>query len=160
MELTTLITGDCNTANDGPMGMASGLIPDNKISVSSNNGFQIGSIRINQNGLCFGNIDANQWVQVDFGGKVYVTGVQCGPASANGVWINEYKVLYGDDGVTWTAVQNAAGTADAVFNGPPDRYTVETSMFPTAVYARYIRLQPTAWGRYICMRFELLGCRY
>ncbi|XP_038077117.1 lactadherin-like [Patiria miniata] len=160
-DVTTLTTGDCNSENDGAMGMASGLIPDSKISASSiNTGYSIHWARINDKGWCALNHDANQWLQVDFGGKVYVTGVQCGSYYNGNAYIDEYKVLYGDDGVAWTTVQNEAGTADAVFDGPPDRDTVVTSMFPAVVYARYIRLQPTAWPVYVCMRFELLGCRY
>ena len=43
--------------------------------------------------------------------------------------------------------------------GNMDRNTAEGHILTQPIIARYIRIHPTEWYGYICMRVELFGCK-
>ena len=45
-----------------------------------------------------------------------------------------------------------------VFAGNPDAITTVTRWFPYHIWAKKVRIHPTAWNNHIAMRFEILGC--
>ena len=44
------------------------------------------------------------------------------------------------------------------FNGNVDLETLVTNDLPTPVYARCVRINPTAWIGFIALRFDFIGC--
>ncbi|XP_022097404.1 inactive carboxypeptidase-like protein X2 [Acanthaster planci] len=151
---------DCSTSQ--AMGMESGQIPDNKISVSSvRDGFFANNTRLTNGGWCAAEDDPHPWVQVDLDTQACITKIKCGPRTDLTRYIDTYKVLYSDDGVNFNTLQN--GTMDILFDGPRTARSWAEATLPTAVSARFIRLLivNTEQSRKIdaCFKFELYGCR-
>jgi len=44
------------------------------------------------------------------------------------------------------------------FDGNFDMYLIVTNNLPTPVYARCVRINPTAWSMDIALRFDVIGC--
>ncbi|XP_022107638.1 uncharacterized protein LOC110988450 [Acanthaster planci] len=158
IEMTTSVPAGCNVNTEAPMGMASGLIADNKITASSDD-IPPRLSRINQSGWCASFGDRDRWVQVDFGSSVSLTGVKSWGVEYSEV--QTYQVLFGNDNIAWTEVRNGAGPdSKTTFPGRPYEEGITTSHFPTAVHTRYIRIRLVELaGSMACFRFELLGCR-
>jgi len=47
-----------------------------------------------------------------------------------------------------------------MFEGNLDDNTVVTNELPYPIVARYIRVNPQRWARFISMRVEFYGCRF
>ena len=47
-----------------------------------------------------------------------------------------------------------------MFEGNLDDNTVVTNQLPYPIVARYIRINPQRWARFISMRVEFYGCRF
>lgn len=45
--------------------------------------------------------DLNQWLQVDLGGYTTVTRVATQGRNGHGQWVNQYRLQYSDDGMTF-----------------------------------------------------------
>ncbi|XP_038077514.1 inactive carboxypeptidase-like protein X2 [Patiria miniata] len=149
------------------MGMASGLIPDSRLSASAyGDSISKADIRITGGGWCARRKTGNPWVQADLEQACNVTGIQYAGGPDDGT-PDRFIVMYSANTIDQLQnVKNEEQTGDAVFDGTT-RDVVVTARFPTAVYARYIRLKPPTWdwnveyknGNPFCLRFELLGCR-
>ncbi|XP_071959441.1 uncharacterized protein [Antedon mediterranea] len=102
--------------------------------------------------------DLNQWIQVDFGAIVEVTGVILQGRSEFNQWVTSYEVLHSLDGINFnTIIDNTCEVI--IFPGNEDKRTHVTSMFPASVKTQFIRIHPIAWHSHICLRFEVLGCK-
>ncbi|XP_038066493.1 lactadherin-like [Patiria miniata] len=106
-----------------------------------------------------GSSDANPWIQVDLGSHVTITGVITqGHGEGYTQWVTEFKVAYSDDGQEWTDVTDDGSSTPKKFPRNSDGDTHVTTTFPGAFQARFLRILPTQWNVYCCMRFEVLGC--
>ena len=90
--------------------------------------------------------NTSQYIQLSYPVPVYMTGlVTQGRAYNGGQWVTTANVDVSLDGVTWTNVLSGA-----TFNAnSTDAVTV---LFPSVVYAKFVRLNPTAWNGHITMR--------
>ncbi|XP_038064463.1 neuropilin-1-like isoform X2 [Patiria miniata] len=144
-----------------PLGMESGAIPDSSLSVSDVGyaGFSAEKSRLNVTAAwCPVAEDQNQWIRVDLQSPTTVTGLITQGRHRSNVWVTSYKVQHSDDGTNWSDVTGTDGLP-VKFQGNVDNETPVTNYFPAVLNTRFIQIRPLAWTRYICLRFELLGCR-
>ncbi|XP_038051445.1 lactadherin-like isoform X1 [Patiria miniata] len=158
---------DLECSEAGPLGMEDGRIPDANITAST---FWSNSAawapyrgRLNLEGAAWlyaGSSDPNPWIQVDFGGRVIITGVitQGRPDNYN-QWVTEFQVAYSNDGQQWTDVTAEGESAPTKFPGNSDRSNPVTTTFPKALQTRFLRILPTEWSAHCSMRLEVLGCK-
>ncbi|XP_072039795.1 lactadherin-like [Amphiura filiformis] len=162
------------------LGIEDGRIPDNKLTASTvwDDYHGPSNARLNRPAeyptvgswsAKYNNI--SQWIQVDLGVLVGVTGVLIqgraynvdarllGGSDCCPQWVTEFKVQHSNDGIDWHYVLSHNNQDAMIFDGNTDQTTVVTNLFPTLVEARFIRIQPTAWNVHISLRFEVLGCQ-
>ncbi|MCJ8739660.1 hypothetical protein PDJAM_G00049760 [Pangasius djambal] len=104
--------------------------------------------------------DKKQWLQVDALRATRFTGVIIQGRSSiwSWNWVETFKVQFSNDSVSWKPCTN--GTQEAVFEGNQDTDTPVLAIFPAAVVARFVRINPHTWFKNgtICLRAEVLGC--
>ncbi|XP_073246806.1 uncharacterized protein [Porites lutea] len=98
--------------------------------------------------------NAHQFLQVDLGKEIEVTGIKTQGCSNVAYWVRSYTISYGNDG---THFQNYEKLR--VFQANQDQSTVVTNVLNPALKARYIRIHPKSDNGWICMRMEPLGCQ-
>ncbi|KAL5022368.1 hypothetical protein ScPMuIL_001523 [Solemya velum] len=103
-----------------------------------------------------------QWIQSDFGVAKKIFGVVT--KGRNGIsdsgtkqWVKTFNVLYSNDGLVWETVKDADDN-DLVFIGNTDQDTPVTNMLPQPLNARFLRIKPLTWHRYMSIRFDVIGC--
>ena len=107
--------------------------------------------RMNHDGCwAAGAADANQYLEIDAGENVLVSGVATkGRATGADQWVTSYRVEY-QVGDSWISVREAA------FSGNSDRSTTVEQSFPHPIAAQRWRIVPLTWHGYISMRAALL----
>ncbi|XP_073246805.1 uncharacterized protein [Porites lutea] len=100
--------------------------------------------------------NAHQFLQVDLGKEIEVTGIKTQGCSNVAYWVRSYTISYGNDG---THFQNYEKVKLRVFQANQDQSTVVTNVLNPALKARYIRIHPKSDNGWICMRMEPLGCQ-
>ena len=84
--------------------MESGNISDLQISASSVfQGILVAHLARLRHGRCWatGVLDSRQWLQVDLGNTMRVTGIATQGRPVNSQWVKQYKLEYGEDGQTF-----------------------------------------------------------
>ncbi|XP_022086818.1 neurotrypsin-like [Acanthaster planci] len=144
----------------GPMGMESGAIEDSGITASSVYSiYYPHTARLNVGSAGWlPPTPANQWIQVDLGKYVAITGVVIqGYSTGSNYYVTTFTVQYSvSGGSDWQGLLDADGDIIrfSVSSGRPTNLT-----FPVVLMARYLRILPQTWtsgGYYV--RFEVLGC--
>ncbi|XP_072016910.1 EGF-like repeat and discoidin I-like domain-containing protein 3 [Amphiura filiformis] len=103
--------------------------------------------------------DANQWIQVDLNNAVVVNGVMIQGRGDGNYWVTKFRLQYGVTVNDLVYVQtNHTNQESMVFDGNTDQDTIVTRVFPSPVRATVIRIHPSDWQNFICMRFDLIGC--
>nr|XP_009858219.1 uncharacterized protein LOC104265580 [Ciona intestinalis] len=152
---------------DRKLGLESGDIPDDRISVSTViNEHRYGkeNARLNGDNAWVTYTAPEQWIQIDLGKTMYVSGVQTQgqivPTHGR-LLVSQYKVKYKSSprGNVWQAVSDRGGPIN--FNGNTDGTRVASARFPEPVLAQIVRIVPVLWparANRIALRLELLGC--
>ncbi|XP_022088749.1 uncharacterized protein LOC110978239 [Acanthaster planci] len=180
VELTESSPTVCVGICDDPLGLEDGSISDSMITASSTlnirttDNCQPYNARLNHvaadnetvGGWCPSDSDKERpWLQVDLLHQVQIEGViiQGSPDPLNTPdwddWVTEYQVQYSDSQTDWTYVSEPSSTTAQTFQGNTDLTTPVKSLFKKPIYARYIRIRPTAYHVWPSMRIELIGCR-
>ena len=103
--------------------MESGVISDSQISASSqwNDNHAANRARLNikltgnlKGGWSARHMNLHQWLQVDLGGYTTVTRVATQGRNGHDQWVTKYRLLYGDDGVTFHLYKEPGDTAAKV----------------------------------------------
>ena len=122
--LLATVTISSDTINENPacagaLGMESRIIPDRNISASSvypsspvekhdaaygRLHFRRGNGRVGA--WCAATNDQNQWLQVDFGTEMMISGVATQGRQAINQWVKSYSLSYSLDGRTFYSYQN------------------------------------------------------
>eukprot|EP00058_Branchiostoma_floridae_P020618 XP_002606108.1 hypothetical protein BRAFLDRAFT_88018 [Branchiostoma floridae] len=146
-----------------PLGMESGAIPDGSITASSTWGTAHEPYRARLNGVAgVGawaarlNV-AGEWLQVDLGEVLRVTGTVTQGRNNNGQWVMSFKLEYSTDGTTMTTCTGKDGP-EKIFPGNTDYNTPVTHLLDYPIDARYVRFHILQWWAHISMRVEILGC--
>ncbi|XP_078614351.1 uncharacterized protein LOC144883627 [Branchiostoma floridae x Branchiostoma japonicum] len=149
-----------------PVGMESGSLPNDKITASSRAGSNYDAIygRLNQYGVSGteggwgpSQDNINQWLQVEVGLALSVTGVITQGSSEASEWVTSYKLQFSMDGSNWVTQMDQSGV-EQIFEGNFDRNTIVTATLPAPVATRYVRFLPQTWKNKIRMRVEILAC--
>uniref|UniRef100_UPI00358E2941 neuropilin-1-like isoform X2 n=1 Tax=Myxine glutinosa TaxID=7769 RepID=UPI00358E2941 len=148
-----------------PLGMEYGGIPDERISASStyySNVWLPHQARLNYpvNGWTPSSDSTREWLQVDLGELLAVTGIATQGATSKEskrfYYVTSYKLDVSANGMDWRAVKE--GRRAKVFVGNVDETNVVQNKLPNFTLARYVRLRPQSWENGISLRFELYGC--
>ena len=107
-----------------------------------------------------GSARLDEWIQVYLGSVKVIESVTSQGRSDANQYITQYEVLTSLDGEAFTAVSNAAGSADELFPGNQDRNSLVTNSLPVPVVARFVRILPTARRGWVSLRWDLNGCNY
>uniref|UniRef100_A0A8C6UQ31 Inactive carboxypeptidase-like protein X2 n=1 Tax=Neogobius melanostomus TaxID=47308 RepID=A0A8C6UQ31_9GOBI len=109
---------------------------------------------------CAGRNDALQWFEVDARRLTKFTGVITQGRSSlwSSDWVTSYRVMVSNDSHSWITLKN--GSKDLIFQANSEKEIPVRNVFPAAVVARYIRINPLSWFNKggVCMRAEVLGC--
>eukprot|EP00112_Aurelia_sp_Birch-Aquarium-sp1_P008512 Seg194.3_Seg194.2 transcript_id=Seg194.3_Seg194.2/GoldUCD/mRNA.D3Y31 product="Coagulation factor VIII" protein_id=Seg194.3_Seg194.2/GoldUCD/D3Y31 len=105
---------------------------------------------------CSTSPNANYYLQFDFGRIVTITGVatQGNPDAED--WVKEFYLDYGSTIGSLAHYQENGATK--VLIGNKDRSTIVVNWFRVRLAARYVRIKPKTWQKWICMRVEIIGC--
>ncbi|KAL9968117.1 hypothetical protein ACROYT_G026449 [Oculina patagonica] len=156
----------CPVCRD-PLGMESGLIKDAQITSSTQYDANHAAIQARLNFLAGGGKaggwsartnDVNQWLKIDLGGYAKVTGIVTQGRNAYNQWVTKYKVEYSEDGVNFDYYIEPGQNSPKEFDANQDSDTTVYHQFNPPIFARFIKLRPTAWHNHISMRMELYGC--
>ncbi|XP_078346432.1 neuropilin-2-like [Oculina patagonica] len=149
-----------------PLGMESGLIPNSAITASSKYSAAYGpeNARLNFEGAAgryggwvSGKNDHSQWLQVNFGRETQVTGIATQGYHNKMYFVKSYTLQYSHDGSSFQQYQPESHTK--IFFGNNDQNGVISYDLIPPITAKYMRIIPESWYRYIAMRVELYGCR-
>lgn len=92
----------------------------------------------------------NQYIILNYHRPTTIAGIVTqGRANNGGQWVSKAHVEVSLDGSTWTRV-----LTDVVLNY--DALNTVTVLFPTTVYAKYVKVIPTDWGYHITMRLGII----
>lgn len=148
-----------------PLGMASGLIPTERISASSqynqNWSPERSRLHYSENGWTPADDTVREWIQVDLGFLRFVTAVGTQGAISKETkkhyFVRSYKVDLSSNGEDWVTVKE--GNKQKLFDGNQNPTDEVRSFLPKPTLTRYIRIRPMSWEQGICLRFEVYGCR-
>lgn len=102
---------------------------------------------------------AGQWLHMDLLHTSLVGGVVTqgrGPENPASQWVTQFTVQVSPDcSSTYVSVMNSAGQES--FAGNTDKNSRVVNWFQTPVFARCVRITPTAWNNAICMRAAALS---
>ncbi|XP_065069850.1 receptor-type tyrosine-protein phosphatase S-like isoform X1 [Rhopilema esculentum] len=98
----------------------------------------------------------NQFLQVDFGKIVTVSGIatQGNPSAAS--WVKDFYVEYGTTLSSLVTYQE--NTGNKLFIGNSDQNTIVVNWFRVRLQTRYVKIKPNTYNSGVCMRIEILGC--
>ncbi|XP_076817488.1 C4b-binding protein-like [Clavelina lepadiformis] len=149
-----------------PIGIKEGKVPDKAMTASSYfyKGHEAYRARL-ENQKSHDHIGAwiprrnliGEWLQVDLGYPMKITGVMTqGRPTDIPAWITSFKISYGISPDRMQMIKR--GGRDVIFAGNTDTTSKKTTVFPTPVLARYIRLVVRSWQAFIALRLEYLSC--
>ncbi|XP_078348187.1 uncharacterized protein LOC144633234 isoform X3 [Oculina patagonica] len=151
--------------HEGALGIQSGAVADNAITVSSQWDGNMGPDRARLNTARSGEKkgawsarynDIGQWIQVDFGKVVKITKVLTQGRSDYTRWVKSYWISYSlNNGFYEVYGENGP----IIFTGNSDQNTVKENKLDVPIYTRYFRLHPKTWHVHISLRLELHGCQ-
>ncbi|XP_071810116.1 neurotrypsin-like [Asterias amurensis] len=145
-----------------PLGMENGAIPDAKITASSyySSSYYPRYARLNDNNKFWRpSTTTNSWIQVDLGlPSPALTGVIVQGTTID--YVKTFSVQYSQTGSSgsWKDFDDEGGNT-LVFNGNDISGRQATVSFPVTLRARFLRLLPITWNRYLSLDFEVFGCR-
>ncbi|XP_048580125.1 uncharacterized protein LOC5504243 isoform X2 [Nematostella vectensis] len=147
-----------------PFGMDDRTIPDSDIRGSSHRPEYLAHYgRLNNikapgmgGAWCSGIINEYQYLQVDLGRKMTVSGIATQGAGDQPSWITKYMVQYSDDGRVFKGHEEFG--IMKTFTGNRDNFNVATNWLSQRFRGRYIRIEPVEWNNAICLRLEVYGC--
>ncbi|ELT93506.1 hypothetical protein CAPTEDRAFT_105177, partial [Capitella teleta] len=102
-------------------------------------------------------MDNNQWIQVDFGYDISVTGIIIQSQDRKNISVSEFYVSYSDDLVTWTNHQESDDNDTTVFHGNTEESPLKIIYFSVGFTARAVRVHPIIVNDSVAMRWEVIG---
>ncbi|XP_038053929.1 neurotrypsin-like [Patiria miniata] len=153
----------------GPLGMASGEIPDTGITAASSHSSSYAPTKARPNSVFSAGgwwlpsipCGTDDWIQVDLGAYTGVTGVVVTGHSGGNHYIRTFTVRYSMTGESddWQSLTDTDGQTIELEgnNGSGEAVTVT---FPETLMTRFIRIYPATWSSSECyLNLEVLGCR-
>ncbi|EDO30628.1 predicted protein, partial [Nematostella vectensis] len=100
---------------------------------------------------CSATSSSSEYLQVDLGRVVRVTGIATQGSPDEDKWASQYRLSYSNDSNTWTTV-----TSD--FAGNVDGNGVRVNWLSPQIRSRFIKVHVQSWNTAVCMRLEIHGC--
>ncbi|XP_031549733.1 EGF-like repeat and discoidin I-like domain-containing protein 3 [Actinia tenebrosa] len=146
-----------------PFGLeAPGVIQDSQMTSSShidNNHTASHGRLYGSSSWCSGNSNDTQYIQINLGKVMTVTGIATQGDHTMDNWVKTYTISYSMDGNLWNTYK-AGGNNDKMLQGNSDKENVRMQWLSHTLTARHVRVTPQTWNTTICMRLELYGCDY
>ncbi|XP_072901602.1 coagulation factor V isoform X2 [Hemitrygon akajei] len=152
-----------------PLGMKKGIILNDQITASSllSSWWSTWSPQLARLDLS-GRINAwrpdelnkNQWLQVNLGKKMKITGIitQGAKSFTTTMFVQSYAIHFSFDGKIWMPYTDQSSGNEKIFVGNTDYYGHKKSYISPPISATYIRIIPKSWYNSIALRIELIGC--
>lgn len=94
--------------------------------------------------------NTSQYLTLNYPVPAYMTGIVVqGRANNGGQWVKTANIDVSLDGTTWTRILTSA-----TFN--TNSLDAITVLFPSVVYAKFVRVNPTDWNGHITMRMGII----
>ncbi|XP_048583976.1 uncharacterized protein LOC5501433 isoform X1 [Nematostella vectensis] len=100
---------------------------------------------------CSATLSSSEYLQVDLGRVVRVTGIATQGSPDEYKWASRYRLSYSNDSNTWSTV-----TSD--FAGNVDGNGVRVNWLSPQIRSRFIKVHAQSWNTAVCMRLEIHGC--
>ncbi|XP_029021145.1 coagulation factor VIII [Betta splendens] len=152
-----------------PLGLQKKQIPDSGLNASSFHSSLLRSWRpslgrLHQEGSANAwrpqNNNPHEWLQVDLGRVMRITGVITQGAKSLGIqmMVTEFSVTVSHDGRSWSSALEESSLREKIFTGnnQPDEEALTT--FDPPLFGRFLRIHPRGWVNGIALRLEVLGC--
>ncbi|XP_032240781.2 uncharacterized protein LOC5515249 isoform X2 [Nematostella vectensis] len=149
----------CRACGDA-LGLEDFRIPDNAITASRTNGNflpKYARFGYDQIGWFPSNKDLDNYLQVDLGKSMVVTGVATQFVQQRTLELKEYALEFSQDGTTWTMHKNNSG--NVIFEGHRSHLETVRNDLAQNITARYVRLRPRLWAYELMIKMELYGCK-
>ncbi|XP_071445509.1 neurexin-4 isoform X1 [Hetaerina americana] len=105
------------------------------------------------------NSDFDQYLIIDLGQVMNVTGVSTQGRPYSSEHVKEYGISYGSNGYDFADYKAPDGNIK-MFKGNHNGDHAHKNVFEVPIIAQWIRINPTRWRDRISMRVELYGCDY
>ncbi|XP_044168919.1 uncharacterized protein LOC114961409 [Acropora millepora] len=153
----SFVSGVCNHLD---LGMENGIIPDSKITASSelNAGTPAKNGRLNYTAgpsWCAQTNDNNPYLQIDLQSLHVICAVTTQGNSEADEWVETYTIQTSTDGVHWTDYDDDGHPK--IFIGNTDRNSEEKAIL--GVVTRWLRIVGKTKHNKFCMRAELFGVK-
>lgn len=103
--------------------------------------------------------DDHQYLQVNFDRSTPLFGVILQGSPIVDHYVTMFKIMYSNDGSSFSFVRDLTGDRPQLFYGPIDSRTPIESEFMVPIEAKIVRIYPITWHEGIAIRWELLGCQ-
>ena len=102
-------------------------------------------------GWAAGTLDANQFITLNYDDPAYIKGIVVQPrAASGGQWITKADILTSLTGAApWTTVLSSTTINSSLTDD-------NKIIFPTNVFAKYVKVVPVTWNNHITIRMGLL----
>lgn len=95
----------------------------------------------------------NQWLQVDMRKMVEIHAIATQGHFSLPRWVKTYTLQYSNDGLVYTDYKDGR-----IFNGNTFEKKAVKHILDPPIKARYIKVLPKSFQRWIILRIELYGC--
>ncbi|XP_048579514.1 uncharacterized protein LOC5502674 isoform X2 [Nematostella vectensis] len=136
------------------LGLMDDVIPDSAMSASSGSA-SAGRLYGNSS-WCSTSSSVSEYLQVDLGGVMTVSGVATQGSHGEEKWVKTYNLQYSGDGTRWLTY-DAATSNDFNFTGNVNKNVAMIKWLSHPIRARYVRIKPLTWNSAICLRADLFG---
>ena len=162
-------TSSCDDC-DIPLGMESGRIQDSFVTaLDSHKEFPAYAARLNgKSAWCSDNPDSLQeplYLEIELRKLTTVSAIATQgfyPAaellSLRMGRVSKYQLMYSIDGVSWEIYKNSEN--ETILPGNKKRNGIMLNVLTPEITARFIRIYPTSYFTFVCMRIELYGCTF
>ncbi|XP_046386690.1 neurexin-4 isoform X1 [Ischnura elegans] len=103
--------------------------------------------------------DFDQYLIIDLGQVMNVTGVSTQGRPHTSEYVMEYGISYGSNGYDYADYKAPDGNIK-MFKGNRNGDHAHRNIFEVPIIAQWIRVNPTRWRDRISLRLELYGCDY
>ncbi|KAF7242507.1 Discoidin, CUB and LCCL domain-containing protein 1 [Varanus komodoensis] len=118
------------------------------------------SFRAGSTSWAAGQSSADQWLEIDLGGRRNITGIITkGSSQKHNYYVKSYQVLFSRDGKKWKTYKSKRGNEDKLFEGNSNSFQEVSNAFIPPILARYLRISPQTWNQRAALKVALLGCQ-
>ena len=143
-------------------GFGNEIIPVSSSSASSSKPFhqpEKAKLLSDVDSWCAGQIQVNEYLQLDFGMTMMLTGIASQGHHSRDEYVTKYRLDYSVDGSVWFRYTQAFDSQSEriELDANKDSKSVTVIKFLHEIKARYLRIVAKNWHNGICLRVRVLG---